>query len=165
MSIAARRLAALPDNPEADDLAFACSLDWRLRDKNPAAAQRLLKQAGESLRAGERLPAPLAEWLADALKIATAESTPRQCAEMLRRKLGLPSEDGRPRKRVDPYHARLLSRLGMSQRQIAQRLGVSAPTVGRLLEQVHAETRPLSSEDVEKLLQSGASILRKARKP
>lgn len=70
---------------------------------DPDAAARVLLYAAELLRRGDALPAPLAQWLADAFEVAAHKETPEERVKMLGRELHLTREKaGRPAKMTDP---------------------------------------------------------------
>lgn len=129
--IAARRLAAMESTPEADDLHWELTCEpWRrlrLRSDEDAAAE-LLAIAGGMLLAGQRLPLPLANWLAGAMVGAAREKTPISRRAMLALRLGITAPQRRP-KHFDRAHLRKLLASGMGQRAMAAELEVDTKTL------------------------------------
>ena len=158
--IAARRLAALESTPEADDLHWELTCEpWRrlrLRSDEDAAAE-LLAIAGGMLLAGQRLPLPLANWLAGAMVGAAREKTPIGRRAMLALRLGIIAPQRRP-KHFDRAHLQKLVAAGMGQRAMAVEFDVDRKTLRKWLGKIR-----LGPADEANLLK-GVSIVRKAFK-
>lgn len=123
---AARRLAALPSSREVDDLVWAStSKEWIDREYDPAA---LLTEVTKILRAGDRLPTPLANWLADAFEAAMLKPPETQAKE-LARELGV-GKLNKPRKRLPNGRIlRLMHGTGMSMGELARHFKVGKTTI------------------------------------
>ena len=123
---AARRLATLPSTNEVDDLVWASTCkEWIDREYDPPA---LLREAAKLLRSGDRLPLPLANWLADAFEAATLKPPEHQAKE-LSMELGLGKRD-KPRKKLPNGRIlRLMHGTGMSMGALARHFRVGKTTI------------------------------------
>ena len=153
---AARRFAAITSNPEADDLYWAATCEkWINREYEPAA---LLLEAAEILRSGNRLPSPLANWLADAFEAAMLKPVENQANE-LAIELGL-AHRGKPRVKLP--HGRLLRLLGSrgkTMKQLAKQFKVGKTTIADRMKEGIVSPRETEA------IATGVAIAERVRKP
>ena len=134
MSIAERRLNALPRSAESDDLAWAAQ--WMDRDPSD-----LLLEFSRMVKAGERIPNPLLLWLADAAEASMVKSPESRGNELLL-ELGLKRREGRPPTKLPRPSLLRIERWNGGHtprtiRQLAMKYGVS---VGAVQAQLNKKT-------------------------
>lgn len=146
--IAQRRSEALQSSDETDDMVWAATCKaWASRD--PAL---LLLEFARMVKAGERVPSTLMEWLADAAEASMLKPAESRGKELLI-ELGFRQRDGRPliQASINGFNARLLrmerwagGRQGPTIRALAKKYGVSVGTIKKRL--TEAKATPAEAE-------------------
>lgn len=154
---AARRLASLPSTHGVDDLVWASTCkEWIDREHNPAA---LLSEVTKLLRSGDRLPPPLANWLADAFEAAMLKPTENQAKE-LARELGIAKRD-KPRKKLPNGRIlRLMHGTGMSMGELARHFKVGKTTISDRMKEGIASPKDVADivRGIELIERSGFTV-------